>query len=79
MKVIKSQNGLFIGRVDGVKVAKTIVYGIMSNSTIWLGEYESEERAKEVINTINGYRDSYDIVIGKKRDFYNAVFVMPQK
>lgn len=82
MIVVKSQNGLFIGKVDGIKAVKTIVYAILSNSTIYLGKYESEERSKEVVNTIYKiYKNSvsYDVVDGKKKHFYNSVFVMPQK
>ena len=63
---IRSQNKIFLGKVEAVNIHQTIsskmwqINGIIGHDNFFLGEYQDEERAKRVVDDIQAHIVNYD-------------------
>ncbi|AFO72122.1 TPA: hypothetical protein KR283_003367 [Clostridioides difficile] len=81
MIIIRSQDRLDLMRVNRVEIGFNQVYAILENDVRKIGEYESNERAMQVLNEIqkfieNGVRTDY-IDSCRVRHNQEKVFEMP--
>lgn len=81
MIIIRSQDRLDLMRVNRVEIGFNQVYAILENDIRKIGEYESNERAMQVLNEIqkfieNGVRTDY-IDSCRVRHNQEKVFEMP--
>ncbi|AMM56380.1 TPA: hypothetical protein KNK42_003547 [Clostridioides difficile] len=81
MIIIRSQDRLDLMRVNRVEIGFNQVYAILENDIRKIGEYESIERAMQVLNDIqkfieNGVRTDY-IDSCRVRHNQEKVFEMP--
>ncbi|HGT0128836.1 hypothetical protein F1231_18560 [Clostridioides difficile] len=81
MIIIRSQDRLDLMRVNRVEISNNRVYAMLEDDIRKIGEYESNERAIEVLNEIqkfieNGVRTDY-IDSCRVRHNQEKVFEMP--
>lgn len=76
---IKSQDKETLGKYTEVQVVGTKIIGFHHMGTT-LGEYESKERAREVLHKIQGFLlrgNKEDVIVGNVRTVKEKVFFMP--
>ncbi|HBF5319115.1 TPA: hypothetical protein KPJ73_002151 [Clostridioides difficile] len=83
MIIIRSQDRLDLTRVNRVEISNNRVYAMFEDGIRKMGEYESNERAIQVLNEIqefieNGVRTDY-IDSCRVRHNQEKVFEMPVK
>ncbi|MGO0884835.1 hypothetical protein ACTPDI_18820 [Clostridioides difficile] len=66
MIIIRSQDRLYLMRVNRVEISNSEVYAMLENDVRKIGEYESNKRAMQVLNRIQD-----TIVAGTKFDIIN--------
>lgn len=66
MIIIRSQDRLYLMRVNRVEISNSEVYAMLENDARKIGEYESNKRAMQVLNRIQD-----TIVAGTKFDIIN--------
>lgn len=81
MIIIRSQDRLYLMRVNRVEISNSEVYAMLENDVRKIGEYESNKRAMQVLNEIqkfieNGVRTDY-IDSCRVRHNQEKVFEMP--
>ncbi|HGM3506567.1 TPA: hypothetical protein ACKOR7_001136 [Clostridioides difficile] len=81
MIIIRSQDRLDLMRVNRVEISNNRVYAMLEDDIRKIGEYESNERAMQVLNEIqkfieNGVRTDY-IDSCRVRHNQEKVFEMP--
>lgn len=81
MIIIRSQDRLDLMRVNRVEISNNRVYAMLEDDIRKIGEYESNERATQVLNEIqkfieNGVRTDY-IDSCRVRHNQEKVFEMP--
>ncbi|MGO0986691.1 hypothetical protein ACTPEW_12210 [Clostridioides difficile] len=81
MIIIRSQDRLYLMRVNRVEISNKQVCAMLEDDTRKIGEYENEERAIQVLNEIqkfieNGARTDY-IDSCRVRHKQEKIFEMP--